>query len=118
MRSVWLAVAVVAITLGVAGSLYAGSDPTTTQGTLPPPATGAQPEVPLVLSIRALSVGKPTFTDTGDLERVRASTGAGTSTWPPASTQVGRGVYISVMPGCIPGVDEPYLPGRGTGRRR
>ena len=76
-------------------------------------------EAPLVLSIRALSVGTTTFTDTGDLERVRASTGAGTSRWPPASTQVGRGVYISVMPGCIPGVDEPYFPGqRGAGRRR
>jgi len=77
-----------------------------------------QPEAPLVLSIRALSVGPTTFTDTGDFERVRASTGAGTSKWPAASTQVGRGVYISVMPGCIPGVDEPYLPGQRAGHRR
>lgn len=118
MGRLWLVAAVVLSTLGVAGPLYAGSDPATTQGTLPAPATGTQPEAPLVLSIRALSVGPTTFTDTGDLERVRASTGAGSSKWPPASTQVGRGVYLSVMPGCIPGVDEPYLPGQRAGRRR
>ena len=68
--------------------------------------------MPLVLSIRALSVGQTPFAaDTGELERVKAPTGAGTSRWPSATTAVGRGVYISVMPACIPGVDEPLLPG-------
>jgi hypothetical protein len=68
--------------------------------------------VPLVLSIRALSLERTRFTtDTGELERVKAPTGAGTSRWPSATTAVGRGVYLSVMPACIPGVDEPLLPG-------
>ncbi|HEX2499952.1 MAG TPA: hypothetical protein VHO73_00745 [Methylomirabilota bacterium] len=88
---------------------YAGNDPTTTQGALPAPGQG---DVPLVLSIRALSLGQTQFApDTGELERVKAPTGAGTSRWPSATTAVGRGVYISVMPACIPGVDEPFLPG-------
>ena len=54
------------------------------------------------------------------MERVRASTGAGSSRWPSAVTSVGNGVYLSVMPGCIPGVDEPYWPGghRSGARRR
>jgi hypothetical protein len=30
---------------------------------------------------------------------------------------VGRGVYISVMPACIPGVDEPFWPGPRARRR-
>jgi hypothetical protein len=77
--------------------------------------------LPLVLSIRALSVGQSPFVETGEMERVKAPTGAGTSRWPSAATPVGRGVYISVMPACIPGVDEPFWPGTGRGgaaRRR
>ena len=76
--------------------------------------------VPLVLSIRALSLQAPlTQTGNADVERVQAPTGAGTSQWPSASTPLGRGVYLSVMPACIPGVDEPLWPGtQRTGRRR
>ncbi len=111
MRRQWLLVAVLLAVTLLGGAAYAGSDPAAVQGTVPPPTAPIQSEVPLVLSIRALSLGQTPFTETGEVERVRASTGAGTSRWPQATTSIGRGVYISVMPGCIPGVDEPLRPG-------
>jgi hypothetical protein len=99
------------------GFAYAGSGPAAVESTVPAPTPGA---LPLVLSIRALSIGETPFAETGEMERVRASTGAGSSRWPSATTSVGNGVYLSVMPGCIPGVDEPYWPGgqRPGARRR
>jgi hypothetical protein len=115
MRRQWLPVAVlVGVTL-LGGVAHAGSDPAAVQGTVLAPSAPIQSEVPLVLSIRALSLGQTPFTETGEMERVRASTGAGTSRWPQATTSIGRGVYLSVMPGCIPGVDEPLRP---SARRR
>jgi hypothetical protein len=97
----------VAVTLlGVVA--YAGGDPTTTEGTVPAPSAPGQGDLPLVLSIRALSLGQTSLPANVDMERVKAPTGAGTSRWPSASTEVARGVYLSVMPVCIPGVDEPY----------
>src|SRR5262245_46295759 len=111
----WLGVGLLSVVV-VAGQAYAGNPPAT-EGTGTAPADETQGQVPMALSIRALSLGQPAFTDTGDLERVRASSGSGTSRWPAASTQIGRGVYISVMPGCIPGVDEPLLPGNSRRRR-
>ncbi len=111
MRRQWMLVAVLLAVPLLGGAAYAGSDPAVVQGTVPAPSAPIQSEVPLVLSIRALSLGQTLFTETGQMERVRASTGAGTSRWPQATTSVGRGVYISVMPGCIPGIDEPLRPG-------
>jgi hypothetical protein len=71
----------------------------------------ASPETSLILSIRARALG--VLTDAPDgatFERVKAPTGEGTSRMPSATTEVGRGVYVSVMPACIPGVDEPAFP--------
>jgi hypothetical protein len=109
-----IAVAFGVTTLLLSGPGYAGSDPAKAQAT-PQPTTPA--DAPLVLSIRSLAVSPMTFTDGGQVERVTAPTGAGTSQWPAASTHVGRGVYISVTPGCIPGVDEPLWPGAARRRR-
>jgi hypothetical protein len=117
MRRQWMSVAVLFGVTLLAGATHAGSDPVAVEGTVPAPSAPNQGQLPLVLSIRALSVSDTPFTETGELGRVRASTGAGTSTWPAATTSVGRGVYISVMPGCIPGVDEPYWPGSQRRRR-
>jgi len=70
----------------------------------------------LILSIRAHALGLvqesplPQDTRLPGLERMRAPTGEGTSRMPSATTEVARGVYITVMPACIPGVDEPLLP--------
>lgn len=102
------------------GAAYAGSDPAAVEGTVPAPSAPTPGALPLVLSIRALSIGETPFAETGTMERVRASTGAGSSRWPSATTSIGNGVYLSVMPGCIPGVDEPYWPGghRPGARRR
>jgi hypothetical protein len=117
MSRTWTAIAFGVAALLIGGPGYAGSDPATTQGTLPPPQPTAPADAPLVLSIRSLAVSPMTFTDGGQVERVTAPTGAGTSSWPAASTHVGRGVYISVTPGCIPGVDEPLWPGAARRRR-
>ena len=115
MRCQWLRVAVFLGMTLLGGTAYAGSDPAVVQGTVPAPSAPIQSEVPLVLSIRALSLGQPPLTETGEMERVRAATGAGTSRWPQATTSIGPGVYITVMPGCIPGIDEPLRP---SARRR
>ncbi len=117
MTQKWLAIAVGLGALLVSGPSYAGSDPATAQGTLPPPVAAPTPDTPMVLSIRSLSVSPMNFTDGGQVERVTAPTGAGTSRWPAASTRIGNGVYISVTPGCIPGVDEPLWPGAARRRR-
>jgi len=117
MSSKWLAIAMGLGALLMSEPSFAGSDPATNLGTLPPPVSAPSPDTPMVLSIRSLSVSPMTFTDGGQLERVTAPTGAGTSSWPAASTRIGNGVYLSVSPGCIPGVDEPFAPGP-TRRRR
>ena len=121
MRRHWLfgVLAVPAVLMG--GTAYADSDPTAAPRAVAAPGAPGPGELPLVMSIRALSLGQTPFTETGEMERVKAPTGAGTSRWPSAATPIGRGVYISVMPACIPGVDEPLWPGTrrgGTARRR
>jgi hypothetical protein len=95
-----IAIALAVATLLLSGPGHAGSDPTKAQAT---PQPIAPADAPLVLSIRSLAVSPMTFTDGGQVEA--------------ASTHVGRGVYISVTPGCIPGVDEPLWPGAARRRR-
>jgi len=115
MRKPWLcALALLALTL-LGGLAHAGSGPTTQEGLLPAPSAAGPGELPLIMSIRALSLGQTLFPAPAEMERVKAPTGAGTSRWP--TGEVGRGVYISVMPACIPGVDEP-LRRAGSARRR
>ena len=112
----WAAMVLVAATMG--GVASAGSDPTTAAGTLPAPSAAGPSDASLLLSIRSLAVSPTTFTAPAEVERVTAPTGAGTTRWPSATTPVGRGVYISVMPACIPGVDEPLWPAPHRARRR
>src|SRR5262245_21523022 len=112
MRKRWLLGLLLAtlVLLG-GGAAFADSDQTTAP-------SARQADVPVVLSIRASSLQAP-LVDTGETERVTAPTCAGSSRWPSASTPIGRGVYLSVMPACIPGVDEPLWPGTPrAGRRR
>jgi hypothetical protein len=120
MRREWLlAVALLAAAL-VTGAASADSGQPAASGSPQSPSAPGQKDLPLALSIGALSLGKPSFTEVGSSERVRASTGAGTSRWPSSRTEIGRGVYLSVSPSCIPGVDEPLWPGtqRPGARRR
>ena len=102
-----------------AGAAYAGGDPAT-PSTPPTAGAPAQGELPLVLSIRAMSINQAPFGDTGDMDRVKASNGSGTNRWPSPTTPLARGVYISVLPSCIPGVDEPLFPSapRSSAARR
>jgi hypothetical protein len=103
--------AVIALAMTLAGGLaYAGSDPAAPGGTVPAPSTPSPAnELPLVLSIRALSVGQTVFPQVPEVERVTAPTGAGTTRWP--TGEIAKGVYLHVNPVCIPGVDEPLGPG-------
>lgn len=108
------AVSALAVALG-GGTAYAGSDPTTA-GTLAAPSTPSPAsELPLVLSIRALSVGPTVFPQVPEVERVIAPTGAGTTRWP--TGEIAKGVYLHVNPVCLPGVDEPLVPSARPRRR-
>jgi hypothetical protein len=118
-RLVLFAATALLATAAMAGSADAGSDPTTAAGTLPAPGAAGQGDASLLLSIRSLAVSPTQFTaPPAEVERVTAPTGAGATRWPSATTPVGRGVYISVMPACIPGVDEPLWSGPPRTRRR
>ena len=120
IRSLFAAVIVAGTFVG--GVAYGGSDPATTTGALPPPSAPAPDGLSLVLSLRALAVGSlplsigPTDGTGSEVGRVKAPTGAGTDRWP--TGELGKGVYISVMPACIPGVDEPIGPARRAPARR
>ena len=108
-----------AVVLGAAlwvGTAQAGGDPAasapaTTPGPSPVTSVPAQAPVPLILSIREMSVSGTPFGDTGDLDKVKSTNGSGKSSWPSPNVPVARGVYFSFTPACIPGVDEPYFPG-------
>jgi hypothetical protein len=113
-----LAVALVTAALGL-GAAHAGNDPTAA-GALPTPSAPPSDDLSLLLSIRALAGPMPLSIDPGgtgsDVERVKAPTGAGSDRWP--TGELAKGVYISVMPACIPGVDEPIGPTRRAPARR
>ncbi len=111
---VLFAVAPVAALL-VGGVAHACSDPATTTGTLPAPSAPAPGDLSLVLSIRALAIGPTPFEAGSEMERVKAPTGEGSTRWP--TGEIAKGVYISVTPACIPGVDEPFGPTRRARRR-
>jgi hypothetical protein len=110
MRREWIFLAALLAAVLWGGPAYAGSEPAATPSTTPSANAPAQGDAPLLLSIRAMSLSQTPFGDTGDMDRVKASNGAGTNRWPNASTPLARGVYITVMPACIPGVDEPLFP--------
>ena len=113
MRRDWVFVATLLVATPWSGTAQAGNDPAAAPATPSTPPTASAPsqgEAPLLLSIRAMSLSQTPFGDTGDMDRVKASNGSGTNRWPSPSTPVARGVYISVMPSCIPGVDEPLFP--------
>jgi hypothetical protein len=76
-----------------------------------PAGPSSSPEASLILSIRARALGVITDAPDGaSVERVKAPTGEGVSRMPSATTEIGRGAYVTVMPACIPGVDEPAFP--------
>ena len=101
------AVALGAVLLG--GVAHAGSDPTRRSGHAP---GSERPEpgewLPAGPVDPRLSIGQTSFPQVQEVERVTAPTGAGSTRWP--TGEIAKGVYISVMPACIPGVDEPLGP--------
>jgi hypothetical protein len=75
----------------------------------------------LDMSMRGEALGmevRPPTLDTLGLGPVRAPTGSGSVRAPSATTEIGRGVYLTVSPSCIPGVDEPLFPARRPTPRR
>jgi hypothetical protein len=85
----------------------------------PAPATASPADRALILSIRARALGVILEAPSGsEVERMTAPTGEGTSRMPSATTEIARGVYLTVRPACIPGVDEPpFLPPHPFRRR-
>jgi hypothetical protein len=112
--------------LSCAGPASAADEPTTAPPAVAPaPKAPALPSPSLDLSIRARALGLVPEHWSGSagslgLETGRPSNGAGTTRMPSATTELARGVYVSVSPSCIPGVDEPMLPAprRGPPVRR
>jgi hypothetical protein len=102
--------------LALAGLL--GGAPAALAQDAPAPGAGGGT---LDLSIRARSLGlvpdPPGTAPSLGLETMTAPTGAGTTRWPSARTEVARGVYISVEPLCLPGAD-PLWPRYPGARRR
>ena len=95
---------------------HAGDDssvkPTTAPG-LPSGKPGTQGS--LDLSIRAQALGilaPPRDADRLGIEAERAPTGAGTTRMPQAVTELRPGLYLSVMPACVPGYDDFPVPRR------
>jgi len=78
-------------------------------GPAPDASTPAgQTTTPLDLSIRSAPLGVETLTPTLDslgLGPMRAPTGGGSTRAPSTTTQIGRGVYLTVDPNCYPGED-------------
>jgi len=81
-------------------------------GTEPAPLLSPEVTAPggLDLSIRARALGiapEPPGGATLGLEPMKAPTGAGSTRWPRPVTELGKGVYISVDPLCLPGDQIP-----------
>ena len=91
-------------------------------GTVPAPPTSAdQAPAPLDLSIRSralgVETGAPTL-DTLGLGPAKAPTGAGSTRAPSTTTEIGRGVYLTVSPTCYPGEDDLFPTRRAIRPRR
>ena len=98
----------------LAGSAGAGPAPT--------PSTSAdQAPAPLDLSIRSRALGvengAPTL-DTLGLGPAKAPTGVGGTRAPSTTTEIGRGVYLTVSPTCYPGEDNLFPTRRAIRPRR
>lgn len=81
-----------------------------------PGAPAGAPDEGLDISIRARALGlvpEPLAAPSLEFETQRAPTGAGSMRWPSDRTEIGRGVYVGLMPSCGP---EDLL--RGAPRRR
>jgi hypothetical protein len=112
MRGSWTVPVGLLLALGLVGPAGAQDTSPAVDGS----ASGG-PASPLLLSIRARALGVemaplPQPSDSLGLERVTAPTGAGTSRMPSARTEIAPGVYMTVMPACLPGVDELGVPMR------
>jgi hypothetical protein len=113
MRGSWTVPVGLLLAVGLVGAAGAEDTAPAVDGS----ASGGPPASALLLSIRARALGVemaplPQPSDSLGLERVTAPTGAGTSRMPSARTEIARGVYMTVMPACLPGVDELGLPMR------
>jgi hypothetical protein len=108
---------IAALVTALAGGLaHAGSEPARADQPLQPAAPVAPTGATLLLSIRARTLGltqEAASEDPLGLQRMKAPTGEGRTTMPSTTTEIARGVYLTVQPTCLPGVDEPFLPPLG-----
>ena len=98
----------------LAGVAHGGGD----VSPMPGPPAGA-PDGSLDVSIRALRlVPEPLAAPSLEFEAQRAPTGAGSMRWPSGRTEIGRGIYVGLMPSCGPEDLLRPLPGRRALPRR
>ena len=75
------------------------------------------PRLDLSIRARALGVTSEPWTESSlGLEPQKAPTGAGSTRMPSATAEIGRGIYIGLMPACVPGVDDFRVPAPRPGR--
>ncbi len=120
MRGGWLVAASALAGVLLAGPAVLEAGPVGAADQASPPAAAPPSDSSLILSIRARALGVVQDGPLGEDDRVKAPTGAGSTRMPSSTTEIARGVYLTVMPSCIPGVDEPFLPPvrRSIPRRR
>lgn len=98
----------------LAGVAYGGGGDVSPMPGTPAGAPGGG----LDISIRARALGlvpEPLAAPSLEFEAQRAPTGAGSMRWPSDRTEIGRGIYVGLMPSCGPEDLLRPLPGR---RRR
>jgi hypothetical protein len=86
-----------------------------------PASAPTPPPNSLDMSMRSEVLGievRPPTLDSLGLGPVKPPMGSGSTRMPSATTEIGRGVYLTVTPSCIPGVDEPLFPARRPTPRR
>ena len=106
----------------LAGAAHGGDDASPAPGApVAPKAPAAAPDGGLDVSIRARALGlipEPLTAPSLEFEAQRAPTGAGSMRWPSDRTEIGRGVYVGLMPSCGPEDLLRSLPGRRAQPRR
>ena len=100
----------------LAGAAYGGDDASPAPGApVAPKAPAAAPDGSLDVSIRARALGlvpESLAAPSLEFEVQRAPTGAGSMRWPSDRTEIGRGIYVGLMPSCGPEDLLRPLPGR------
>lgn len=113
MRAGWIVLGGLLLVVTMAGGPSADDASPAADASAPGAPPSPVPSLLLSIRVRALGIETapaPELSSSLGLETVKAPTGAGTSRMPSTTTELARGVYLTVMPVCLPGVDEVGFP--------